>query len=217
MLKNPGQPIRVLVVDDHALVREGMISFLRKFPDIELVGEAANGIEALKFCEDCLPDVVLMDLVMPDMDGIAATTAIRDAYPETQVIALTGFREGELVEAALQAGAISYLLKNVTAGELSDAIRAAHRGKHMLSPEATEVLIHKVTEGHNGSCELSHREVEVLTLMALGRSNAAIAGQLCLSRATVKNHVSNILSKMSVSSRTEAVSLALQRGLIHLT
>jgi len=206
--------IRVLIVDDHAMLRRGLVTFLLSFDDLELVGEAADGAEALRLCDQVQPDVVLMDLVMPNMDGSTATRAIRGRYPQVQVIALTSFREEELVQAALEAGAIGYLLKNVPAEELAEAIRAAHAGRPTLAPEAAEALIHAATHPPAPGHDLTPREREVLALMVEGLRNADIAERLTVSRSTVKFHVSRILSKLSVSSRTEAVALALQHNLV---
>lgn len=213
---NSPAPIRVMLVDDHAVVRSGLSAFLLAYDDLELVGEAADGIEAVATCERVHPDVVLMDMVMPRMDGATATRAIRERFPDVQVIALTSFKEDNLVQDALRAGAIAYLLKNVSSDELARAIRAAHVGHATLAPEAAEALIHTtrnadvLTPGH----DLTEREREVLALMIDGRNNTEIAERLIVSRSTVKFHVSNILSKLQVSSRTEAVALALQRHLI---
>lgn len=207
-------PIRVMLVDDHAVVRSGLSAFLLAYDDLELVGEAGGGEEAVRLCEQLQPDVVLMDLVMPGMDGAAATHAIRERCPQIQVIALTSFKEKELVQGALQAGAIGYLLKNVTADELADAIRAAHAGRPTLAPEAAQVLIQATREPPALGFDLTEREREVLALMVEGLSNPGIAERLVVTRSTAKFHVSSILSKLSVSSRTEAVSLALQHDLV---
>lgn len=208
------ESIRVMLVDDHAVVRSGLGAFLMAFDDLELVAEADGGEKALVLCERHRPDVVLMDLVMPSMDGAEATRAIRERYPEVQVIALTSFKEKELVEDALQAGAIGYLLKNVSAEELAQAIRKAHAGEPTLAPEAAQALIQTTREQPAPGFDLTEREQEVLALMVEGRSNPEIAEQLVVSRSTAKFHVSNILSKLGVDSRTEAVALALQHDLV---
>lgn len=213
---NSPAPIRVMLVDDHAVVRSGLSAFLLAYEDLELVGEAADGIEAVAACGRVHPDVVLMDMVMPRMDGATATRAIRERFPDIQVIALTSFKEDNLVQDALRAGAIAYLLKNVSSDALARAIRAAHDGHATLAPEAAEALVQTtrnanvLTPGH----DLTEREREVLALMIDGLNNTEIAERLIVSRSTVKFHVSNILSKLQVSSRTEAVALTLQRHLI---
>lgn len=207
--------IRVMIVDDHAVVRSGLSAFLTVFDDLELAAEAGSGEEAIRICQRMELDVVLMDLVMPGMDGAAATQAIRERCPQTQIIALTSFREDELVQGALRAGAISYLLKNITANELATAIRAAHAGRPTLAPEATQALIHAATQSREPDYDLTAREKEVLALMAEGLHNPDIAERLFVSRSTVKFHVSSILSKLNASSRTEAVALALQEGLLN--
>ena len=208
-------PIRVILVDDHAVVRSGLSAFLMAFDDLELVGEASNGLEAVRLCENVQPDVVLMDLVMPEMDGAQATKNIRQKFPHIQVVALTSFKENDLVQGALQAGAIGYLLKNVGADELADAIRSAHVGRPTLSPEATQVLIEASRfPADKPGFNLTNREQEVLKLMADGLNNPEIADTLVVSRSTVKFHVSSILSKLGVSSRTEAVALAIRDKLI---
>jgi len=206
--------VRVLLVDDHAVVRSGLAAFLMVYDDLELVGEAGSGQEAVDVCERLLPDVVLMDLMMPGMDGATATRVIRQRHPATQVIALTSFREENLVQQVLEAGAIGYLLKNVTADELADAIRKAHKGRPTLAPEATQALIHAATQPPPLGHDLTAREREVLSFMVQGITNPQIAQELFVSRSTVKFHVSSILSKLSAASRTEAVALALQHGLV---
>jgi NarL family two-component system response regulator LiaR len=207
--------IRVAIVDDHAMLRRGLRFFLKGFDDLELVGEAASAKEAIDLCARVCPDVVLMDMVMPDVDGAEATQAIRDCSPHTQVIALTSFQDEDLVERALQSGAIGYLLKNVSANDLAQAIRDAYAGQSTLAPEATEVLIQATRrKGEQQDYGLTPREREVLSLMANGLSNAEISERLVISVATVKFHVRGVLTKLGVSSRTEAVSLAWQEDLL---
>jgi NarL family two-component system response regulator LiaR len=206
--------IRVLLVDDHAVVRSGLAAFLLAFDDLELVGDASGGEQAIHLCQKVRPDVVLMDLVMPEMDGATATRLIRQICPGIQVIALTSFKEKDLVESALQAGAIGYLLKNVSADELAQAIRSAHAGRPTLAPEATQILIQAATRPPEPDYDLTPRELEVLALMVQGMNNPEIADQLVVSRSTVKFHVSSILSKLGVTSRTEAVAVTLQKGLL---
>jgi NarL family two-component system response regulator LiaR len=206
--------IRVMIVDDHLMVRRGLATFLRAAPDLELVGEAASGAEAIQVCGQVRPNVVLMDLKLPNLDGIAATRAIRSAHPEIQVIAVTSSQEDGLVSEALRAGAIGYLLKDVGVMGLGDAIRAARAGHPTLSPEATHALVRQATAPASPGGGLTQREREVLALMVKGISNSQIAERLVLSRSTVNFHVSNVLGKLGVSSRTQAVSLALQQHLV---
>jgi NarL family two-component system response regulator LiaR len=208
------KPIRVMIVDDHAVVRSGLSAFLMVYDDLDFVGEAASGEEAVRLCKSLHPDVVLMDLVMPGMDGAEATQAIREECPNIQVIALTSFKEDDLVQRTLKAGAIGYLLKNVSANELVSAIRAAHAGKPTLAPEAAHVLIQASQGPPSIGSDLTAREHEILALMVSGLSNPEIAEKLVVSRSTVKFHVSSILSKLGVTSRTQAVTLALQNKLV---
>lgn len=206
--------IRVLLVDDHAVVRSGLGAVLMASDELELVGEAGNGEEAVRACQRLRPDVVLMDIMMPVMDGVAATREIHTRCPETKIIALTSFKEREYVEGALKAGALSYLLKNVSAEELVTAIRDAVSGQPRLSPEAAQVLIQEFKQPKAGDFDLTEREKEILKLMAEGLSNNDIAGRLVVSQSTVKFHVSNVLSKLGVTTRTEAVSMALKQRLV---
>ena len=206
--------IRVLIVDDHTVVRSGLAAFLQIFDDLELVGEASSGQLALRLCEQVQPDVVLMDLVMPGMDGTTATRAIRQQYPRVKVIALTSFHEPELVQSVLQAGAIGYLLKNVTADELANAVRAAYAGWPTLAPEATQALMYGIAHPATPGPDLTARERQVLALLVKGLSNGEIAKQLTVSRSTAKFYVSNILAKLQVAGRVEAVALAVERNLI---
>jgi NarL family two-component system response regulator LiaR len=187
------------------MVRRGLAAFLKVFDDLQLAGEAESGAAAVQLCGDVLPDVVLMDMVMPDMDGAATTRLIRQKFPQVQVIALTSFKEGDLVKNALEAGAIGYLLKDVSADELAGAIRAAHSGRATLSPEAAQALVETTNQSFAPGLDLTERELEVLTLMVEGLNNTQIAGRLTVSPSTIKSHVSNILSKMGVSSRTDIV------------
>jgi two-component system, NarL family, response regulator LiaR len=211
---NTTQPIRVMIVDDHAMVRKGLNSFLKNDPALELVGEARDGREAIEACERLKPDVILMDLIMPEFGGVAATRTIHQRWPAVQVIALTSFQEKELVQDALQAGAIGYLLKNVSGEELAEAIRKAHGGKPTLAPEAVQALIQPPSEAEALAADLTRREHEVLALLVKGMSNPEIAERLFISRATVKVHISSILSKLGVSNRSEAISLAIQNKLV---
>lgn len=214
MTSTPPQPIRVMLVDDHAMVRRGLATFLLVFDDFKLVGEAENGEVAIQLCDKVQPDVVLVDMVMPGMGGEAATRAIRQKNPHIQVIVLTSFKEGALIKNALEAGAIGYLLKDVSADELARAIRAAHAGRATLSPDVAQVIVQDASQPPEPGLDLTERERAVLALMVEGLNNTQIAGRLTVSPSTVKSHVSNILSKLGVSSRTEAVTLALRHGLV---
>jgi two-component system, NarL family, response regulator LiaR len=214
-VKTPhSKPIRVMLVDDHTMVRKGLATFLRAFDDLELAGEAASGQMAIQLCATLQPDVILMDMVMPDMNGAAATRAIRQEFPAVQVIALTSFKEEELVKSALEAGAIGYLLKDVSADDLVKAIRAAHSGRATLSPEAAQALVHAASQPPAPGYDLTERERAVLGLMVEGLNNTQIASRLVVSPSTIKSHVSNVLSKLGVTSRTEAVALALRHKLV---
>lgn len=213
---NGSSLIRVLLVDDHAVVRSGLVAFLCAFPDFAVVGEAIDGEEAVNLCDMLHPDVILMDIVMPRMDGALATHLIRQRYPDIQVLILTSFKEDELIQCALKAGAVGYLLKNISADELANAIRAAHRGRLTLAPEATQSLMRSATYDSvpvPGNA-LTKREQDVLHLLTKGIDNNEIADALVISRSTVKYHMSNILSKLHANNRTEAVVIALQNNLV---
>ena len=207
-------PIRILLVDDHAVVRSGLSKFLMVNKDMQLVAEASDGAEAIQMASLHKPDVILMDLMMPGVDGITATREIHQKYPQIKVIALTSFSEENLVQGALQAGAIGYLQKNVTVVELGNAIRLAHAGRMTLSPEAAQVLAQSVTQAHLPGNELTDRERDVLRCMVEGLNNHEIAAKLFISLGTVKFHISNIFQKLGVDSRVEAVKLAIEQKLV---
>ncbi|MGE5676102.1 MAG: response regulator [Mycobacterium leprae] len=208
--------IRVLIVDDHAVVRSGLSAFLQAYADIiEIVGEATDGAEAIRQAQKLKPDVVLMDMMMPEVDGAAATRVIRDSCPQTQVVAFTSAPEHARVQAALQAGAIGYLLKSALANDLVKAIREAHAGRPTLAPEATQALIEAVNHPiSSDTFELTKRERAVLALVVEGLSNPEIAERLVVSRSTVKFHISSILSKLGAGTRAEAAAIAVQRHLV---
>jgi two-component system, NarL family, response regulator LiaR len=206
--------IRVMLVDDHDMVRRGLAVFLEAFDDLHLVGEAASGEEAIQICRQLKPDVVLMDVIMPEMDGIETTRALLQECPGVRVIALTSFNDEGMVPSALQAGAISFLFKDVSIDDLANAIRAAYNGRSTLSPEATQVLISMAKRPSPPGQNLTRREREILSLMVKGLTNPAIANQLGVSRSTIKTHVSHILTKLEVSNRLEAVSIAIEHKLI---
>jgi NarL family two-component system response regulator LiaR len=208
--------IRILIADDHAVVRQGLRMFLRLDPDLELVGEATNGKEVIDMVRDIMPDVVLMDLVMPEMDGILATEIIRREFPEVEIIALTSVLEDGSVVGAIRAGAIGYLLKDTQAEELCRAIKAAAAGQVQLSPQAAARLTREIRIPENPQ-KLTDREVEVLRLIAQGKANKEIAISLYIEETTVKTHVSNILLKLGVPSRTQAALYAVRTGLVPST
>lgn len=211
---NSSEPIRVLLVDDHLMVRRGLATFLEIYDDLSLVGEAPDGETALTMCAQVQPDVVLMDMIMPHMGGVAATRLLRERCPKVQVIALTSFKEQNLVQEALQAGAISYLLKDISAEKLATAIREAHGGHCTLSPEVAQALISATTRPPAIGHDLTEREIEVLVWLVQGLNNNEIAAKLFVSPSTIKSHVSNILSKLEATSRTEAVALAVRHHLV---
>jgi DNA-binding NarL/FixJ family response regulator len=213
-------PLKVLIVDDHGVVRRGMLAYLAMFPDFEVVGEAADGQQALQRLQalalaERLPDVVLMDLLMPRMDGIAATAAIKARYPQIEVVVLTSFIEETKVQAALEAGATGYLLKDAEADEVAAAIRAAYRGEMRLAPAIAVRLMQalRAPARTDPLAELTEREREVLILIANGWANKAIAGELGITERTARTHVSNILGKLGLASRTQAALFAVREGL----
>jgi len=209
-----GMPIRVLVVDDHTVVRSGLGAFLMAFDDLEFIGEADSGENAIQACEQLEPDVVMMDLMMPGMGGVEATKIIRERFPQIKVIALTSYKDEESVQGALKAGATGYLLKNVTAQELAGAVQAAYVGQTTLAPEATQALVQGSRSPDGDLFDLTPREKEVLALIVQGLSNPQIAESLVISLSTVKFHVSAILSKLRAKSRTEVVAIAMQNNLV---
>ncbi len=214
----PTDAITVLIVDDHEMVRRGACSYLEAQPDITVIGQAGTGEEAVNLAREFIPDVVLMDMVMPGMDGVDATRKIKDVSPRTQIIILTSFHQDEFIFPALQAGAISYLLKDVKASELAEAIRRAAHGEATLHPKIAARVIKTfrslVPEESTPYVTLTEREMEVLKLIARGYSNERIAEQLVISMGTVKGHVSNILSKLHLVDRTQAAAYAWQEGLV---
>ena len=213
---NKPPPIRVMIVDDHLLVRDGLKLLLSTFDDLEVVALAEDGQDAVDLCPQVRPDVILMDIVMPKLEGPEATIEIRRSYPQVQVIALTSFMEEDLIQRAIGAGAIGYLLKNVSATQLAEAIRAAHQGRSTIDPAAVQVLVQAASQPPPPGHDLTNREREVLALLVEGKTNREIAEVLTLSTATVRVYVSNILSKLGASNRTEAATLAIQHNLVPL-
>ncbi len=207
-------PISVLSVDDHEIVRQGMAFLLLPFEDIEVVGSARSGSEALEMCEELQPDVVLMDMVMPEMDGPIVTQAIKERFPDVQVLVLTSFYDETLVSRAMQAGAIGYLLKGVSIDELAEGIRSAYAGKSVMAQEAMQALVRASQTGRGVGDDLSEREREVLALLVEGKTNNQIAEELVISLPTVKTHLRNIYGKLGVANRAEAASLAVRRNLV---
>jgi two-component system, NarL family, response regulator LiaR len=207
-------PIRVLIVDDFPMVRSGIQDFILAQDGMELAGEAQNGVEAVEFCATHAVDIVLMDLVMPLMDGSEATRRIMALGKPVKVIALTSFHEQDLVQKALKAGASSYLLKNVTAGELAEAIRATHGGFYILAPEATEALVRAGDPSTEVKFNLTDREREILALLVKGFTNLQISQQLSISMPTVKFHLTNLFTKLEAKNRVEAVTIALENKLV---
>jgi two-component system, NarL family, response regulator LiaR len=211
------QLIRVMIVDDHDIVRRGLSMFLNGFDDVTLVGEAANGKDALRLCNELQPHVILMDMSLPDTDGIRLTRSIRAENPQVQVVMLTGSKDAELVQNALQAGAIGYMLKNVSVDDMLYTIRMAYAGKPSLGPEAAQALINLSIAPRTAapSYNLTERERSILRLMVDGLSNQQIADQIFVSRSTVKAYVSTILSKLGVENRLEAVRLVVEQSLLN--
>ncbi|MEJ2706231.1 MAG: response regulator transcription factor [Anaerolineales bacterium] len=210
--------ITVLLVDDHKIVRHGVRAFLEAHEEFVVVGEAGSGLEAVKLSEKQIPDVVLMDLIMPEMDGVEATRQVKDISPRSNIIVLTSFHDDEHIFPAMEAGATSYILKDVDLDELAEAIRRAARGEVTLHPKVAERILQELhgsrSEEVNPFTELTKREMEILKLIAHGRSNAEISEQLVISDHTVKGHVSNILSKLHLADRTKAAVYAWQKGVI---
>jgi two-component system, NarL family, response regulator LiaR len=207
-------PIRVLIADDHGVVRQGLRMYLGSDPELEIIGEARDGAEAINLSRELHPDVVLMDLLMPGMDGIAATAAIRRQMPETEVVALTSVLEDASVVEAVRAGAIGYLLKDTDAHELRRAIKAAAAGQVQLAPQAAARLMREVRAPEKSYAALTEREADVVKLLAQGKSNKEIAQALNIGEQTVKTHVSRILDKLGLSSRTQVVLYAIRIGLV---
>lgn len=212
------EPITVLIVDDHLLVRQGVRAFLETQPDIRVLGDAGSGHEAIQLATELVPDVVLMDLVMPGMDGVEATRLLRRTSPRSQVLVLTSYHQDEHIFPAIRAGALSYLLKDVSPIELAEAVRKAARGEAVLHPRIAARVVQELygarTEAFNPFSDLSERELEVLRLIADGMGNGEIAEQLVISEKTVKSHVSNILSKLHVADRTQAAVYAWREGVM---
>lgn len=217
-LPTQNEAISVLIVDDHAIVRQGLRTYLDLQPDMQVVGECADGRQALELVRNLVPDVVLMDLVMPNMDGVEATRAVTSMSPSTRVIVLTSFSEDEQVFASIKAGAQGYLMKDVLPQELVRAIRTVHRGEAQLDPEIARKLMHEFSNPQptTPKHDLTERELEVLRLISQGKSNKEISEDLVLSEKTVKTHVSNILQKLHLSDRTQAAVFALRQRIVEL-
>ncbi len=211
--------ISILIADDHEVVRQGLRAYLDAQPDFVVVGEASSGEDAVQLAMEYLPDVVLMDLVMSGMGGVQATRRVKDVTPRSQIVVLTSYHQDEFIYPALQAGAISYVLKDVVMEDLAEAIRKAAQGEAVLHPKVAERVIHEINGAKgavfNPYTELTHREMEILRLIARGLSNSEIAESLVISENTVKGHVSNILSKLHLADRTQAAVFAWEQGLVH--
>jgi NarL family two-component system response regulator LiaR len=211
-------PITVLLVDDHEVVRQGVRAFLEAHAEFTVVGEAGTGVDAVKLAEELIPDVVLMDLIMPGMDGVEATRRVKKASPRTQIVVLTSYHEDEHIFPALQAGALSYILKDVKMEELAEAVRKAASGEPSLHPHVAARVIQELHGTRQDEApphtDLTNREMEILKLIANGLSNSKVAGQLVISEHTVKGHVSNILSKLHLADRTQAAVYAWRKGIV---
>jgi len=208
------RPIKVLVVDDHPVVRDGLKNMLLAFDDLEMIGEAENGCQALVLCRQDTPDVILMDIIMPEMNGIQATRAVLRHYPQVKIVILTSFPRDDEIQEALQAGAIGYVLKNASIDVLANAIRSAYCGQLTMAPEATKALIDIKTGPLKPGGDLTQREREVLALIVQGLSNEEIAAQLVISSATARHHVSACIQKLGAANRTQAAALAIKCGLV---
>lgn len=208
------EKIKVLIIDDHSIVRKGLVALFENFEDIAVVGDTGDARQCLEICERIQPNVVLMDMKMPNMDGVTATRLIREKMPQIQVVALTSFNEEDNVQQALKAGAIGYLLKNASIDDIAEAVRRASKGQGTLTPEAAQALIASTTRPPGPGHDLTEREREVLALMIQGLNNREIAEHLVISSSTVKNHVSSILDKLNTTSRTQAVALAVELKLV---
>ncbi|MBX3081981.1 MAG: response regulator transcription factor [Anaerolineae bacterium] len=206
--------IRVLIIDDHSIVRKGLVALFDNFADITVVGDLGDARQALDLCQRTQPHVVLMDMIMPNMDGVTATGMIKERYPDIQIVALTSFDDDDNVQRALKAGAIGYLFKNATVDEVAEAVRRARRGQGTLAPEAAQSLISVATRPPAPGHDLTEREREVLMLMVEGLNNREIGEKLVISSSTVKNHVSSILDKLGTTSRTQAVALAVESKIV---
>jgi NarL family two-component system response regulator LiaR len=210
---NESSTIKVLIVDDHPIVRTGLATMLYAFDDIDLIGEAGSGPETLKKCRENTPDVILMDIVMPHMDGFDTARAVLDQHPDVRIIMLTSFPEPDLVEKAIDSGATGYLVKNAPIDAFADAIRLAHAGQPTFAPEVTEALLQVRTRSHKLGHDISEREREVLALVVEGLTNREIADRLSISPATVRHHVSACISKLGAANRAQAAALAVEHQL----
>jgi NarL family two-component system response regulator LiaR len=208
------KPIKVMIVDDHPIVRDGLKNMLLAFDDFKLVGEAENGSAALACCRQLPPDVILMDILMPEMDGILAARAIIQEFPQVRIIMLTSYPKDDLIQQSLEAGAIGYILKNTSIDTIAGAIRSAYSGQPTLAPEATRALIHMKTRPQKIGSDLSKRELEILALMVDGLTNEEIADRLVISPATARHHVSACIQKLGASNRAQAAALAVKNGLV---